>query len=372
MISITTFNANNFFLRYKFSKNLPNSKSKDSLIEAGEVIGYLPGIAFGKYTKNFIVWDSKRRNLASEALKAPDDKFPDIICFQEVENIEAIRILNQRYFNNEYQYSMLIDSYDPRNIDVGILSKFPINSMKSHIDDFNDAGDRIFSRDCLEVELQIKNEPLYLFLNHFKSKLVKRDKDDTDEKYKNKLLKSHTRRLNQAAEVAKIIKEKFKGSYNTALFAVIGDFNDTPFSPWLKPLMDSPHLIDVISRHLPYESRWTYYWKSRSRVSQIDYFLVSKELNKRIEKAIEVDDSFTPYIERRGIGFRKMNAAGDNTLPAEVNYMAYETDEVTAENDDAPATQKQTFRFPRFEEVLANPKNNISDHCPVKIWFKQN
>ena len=63
MPSLATFNANNFFLRYKFAKTYPNDMSKASLIEASEVgaKGYLPGIAFGRYTKNYIVWDPVRR-----------------------------------------------------------------------------------------------------------------------------------------------------------------------------------------------------------------------------------------------------------------------------------------------------------------------
>jgi exonuclease III len=370
MVSICTFNANNFFLRYKFQRNLPNSHSKDSLIEAGEVTGYMPGIAFGRYTKNYIVWDKQRRELAAEALKEPDGALPDIICFQEIENLEAIRILNQRYFNDEYTYSLLVDSYDPRNIDVGILSKFPLKSIRTNIDSFDNTGERIFSRDCLEVEVQLEDESLFLFLNHLKSKLVKRASSDTDQDFKNKLKRSHGRRLNQATEIAKIIEERFAGKHDTALYAVIGDFNDTPFSKWLKPLMDSPHLIDVLTEHLPYEDRWTYYWKSKNRVSQIDYFLVSHALNERIKNTIIQDSTKKPHIERKGLGFKKMNSAGDNTLPKESNYIAHESDEVTPDNPNAPAKTKIDFRFERYPAIIQNPKNNISDHCPIKIWFE--
>ena len=370
MISLCTFNANNFFLRYKFAKNLPNSTNKDSLIEAGKVTGYLPGISFGRYTKKYIVWDTKRRELAARALKEPDGKMPDIICFQEVENIEAIRILNQRYFNNEYQYSLLIDSYDPRNIDVGMLSKYPLKSIRTNIDTLDGFGERIFSRDCLEVEVQLEGESLFLFLNHLKSKLVKRESTDSDQDFKDKLNKSHGRRLNQATEVAKIIDKRFVGQHNTALYAVIGDFNDTPYSKWLHPLITSPHLKNVLSEHLPYKDRWTYYWKSKNRVSQIDYFMVSHALNERIKNTIIQDPSKKPHIERKGLGFRKMNSAGEETLPKESHYISNETDVVTPANPTAPAEINIDFRFPRYPEIIQNPKNNISDHCPVKIWFE--
>ena len=120
MPSLATFNANNFFLRYRFTRTYEGDTSRDSLVEAGEVglVGYLPGLAFGQYTNKFIVWDAQRRHLAAQALREPDGQLPDILCFQEVENIQAIRIFNQRYLDHHYPYSLLIDSYDPRNIDV--------------------------------------------------------------------------------------------------------------------------------------------------------------------------------------------------------------------------------------------------------------
>lgn len=124
MPSIATFNANNFFLRYKFTNTYPGDMSQKSLIESGEIglVGYLPGLAFCQYSSSYIVWDRQRRKLAASALAEPDGQLPDILCFQEVENIHAIRKLNQDYLNNYYGYSVLIDAYDPRNIDVGVLS----------------------------------------------------------------------------------------------------------------------------------------------------------------------------------------------------------------------------------------------------------
>ena len=369
MYSIATFNANNFFLRYKFSRNIPNSFSKDSEIEAGQVIGFLPGLSFRKYTKNFIIWDKTRRELAAKALKEPENKLPDILCFQEVENIEAIRLFNQMYLNGYYKYSMLIDSYDPRNIDVGILSTYPIQNVRSHIDDADPNDNFIFSRDCLEVEVDLGNERIYLFLNHLKSKLVKRKSSDTDAQYNDKVKASHEKRLKQAATVIEYIEDRFNGFHDTALYAVIGDFNDTPYSPWIKPLIDSPRLFNVLDEFLSYDDRWTYYWKSKNRVSQIDYFLVSEALRQRISNTVNNHPDRAPHIERQGIGYRKLNSTGTDTLPKETNYYAFENDDVTPVNNAAPVAKKQNFRFNRYQEVLDDPKNNISDHCPVKIWF---
>ena len=372
MPSLTTFNANNFFLRYKFTRSYPGDMSGNSLIEASEVIGnpigYLPGLAFQKYTKNFIIWDSDRRDLAEEALREPDDRLPDILCFQEVENIHAIRLFNQKYLSNHYPYSLLIDSYDDRNIDVGILSVFPIRQVRSHIDD-KDGNNRIFSRDCLEAQIELDNGSiLTLFLNHLKSKLVIRDKDETDASYHARILKSHEKREKQAKEVIKYVKERFKGQQNNALYAVIGDFNDTPESPWVKALIKSTLLTNIIKRYLPLNETWTYYWRSKNRVSQIDYILTSKELTRKIDAVIAADPNKTPHIERQGIAYRELNN-DDEILPKQSNLIHFEPDAVTPAPANFTPSSKIDFRFERYPKVMTDWKKNVSDHCPVKIWF---
>ena len=371
MPSLATFNANNFFLRYKFAKTYPNDMSKASLIEASEVgaKGYLPGIAFGRYTKDYIVWDPVRRRLAARALKSPDGRLPDILCLQEVENIQAIRTFNQRYLNDYYPYSLLIDAYDPRNIDVGLLSKFPIGDIRSHIDDTDDLGNRIFSRDCLEATIDLPGrKKLTLFINHLKSKLVIRKKNESSASYHSRIRSSHRRRQMQAQKTKSLMARRFAGCHAEALYAVIGDFNDTPQSPYIKDLIRSGHLTDLIKTHHPVKDRWTYYWRSANKVSQIDYVLASKQLAKRVHAVVAADSFKKPHIERRGLGFRKLNAAG-KVLPKTARLQHFEEDAVTPKPENVMPEERIDFRFDRFAEVMADWKKNISDHCPVKIWF---
>jgi endonuclease/exonuclease/phosphatase family metal-dependent hydrolase len=370
MPSLATFNANNFFLRYKFTRNYPGSRSQNSQKEASEVaLGYLPGTAFGKYPSNYIVWDAERRSLAARALREPDGVLPDILCFQEVENIQAIRILNERYLDNHYPYSFLVDGYDPRNIDVGLLSRFPINKVRSHIDAFDDSGNRIFSRDCLEADIELPdNSTLTLFINHLKSKLVTRESSESEADYQAKILSSHKKRLNQAQHVAQYVDKRFHGLHSRALYAVIGDFNDTAYSPWLAPLTNSPHLKDILKAYRNPDDRWTYYWRSGGRVSQIDFILVSRALDKRIKAAIKSDPSKKPHVERKGLGYRELNGSGD-VLPKEAMLVYFENDPVTSSPDNVPQNQKVNFRHSRYKEVMQDWQSNISDHCPVKIWF---
>jgi len=371
MLSLATFNANNFFLRYKFTRTYPGDKSSNSLVEAGEVAsaGYLPGLSFGKYPSQYIVWDPQRRSLAARALQEPDGTLPDILCLQEVENIQAIRIFNTRYLNGYYPYSLLIDAYDPRNIDVGVLSRFPIREIRSHIDELDGQGNRIFSRDCLEATVELPGGSiLTLFVNHLKSKFVERDPGESDGDYQGKILNSHQKRLSQARKVTEYLEARFKGQHAQALYAVVGDFNDTPESPWVEPLVNSPNLTDMLAAHRAVNDRWTYYWRSKGQVSQIDHVLVSKALAGRVAQVVAVDPTKIPHIERQGLAYRELNNSGQ-LLPKEATLVHFEADAVTPAPPGSPQNEKIDFRFLRYPEILNDWKANISDHCPVKVWF---
>ena len=371
MPTIGSFNANNFFLRYNFSNVYPGDElSQRSIVEATEVAayGYLPKRNYGRYSvSNYIVWDYERRELAYDALLAPDGLLPDILCLQEVENIHAIRILNDRYFGGYYPYSFLVDAYDVRNIDVGVLSRIPISLARSHIEDTNVDGEQLFrSRDCLELEFELPGENLTLFVNHLKSKFVD-TRGATPDEILEQRLDGHQKRLKQAEAIVDYIDRRFRGEQSTALYAVVGDLNDTPESPWIEPLISTPRLTNILQKYLGPEDHWTYYWRSRNRVSQIDYLLASRALAGRIDHQIENYQRF-PHIERAGLGFREINTNGE-VLPSKSNLIHFGDDEVTPTPSNFTPSSKIDFRFPRYESILDNWRNNISDHCPIKVWF---
>ena len=73
---------------------------------------------------------------------------------------------------------------------------------------------------------------------------------------------------------------------------VLGDFNDTPDSAPLEPLLTVEGLndvFDVAKPEIPRERRWTYHYKKNE---QIDYILISDALVAALEKV---------EVERRGI-----------------------------------------------------------------------
>ncbi len=163
-----------------------------------------------------------------------------------------------------YQQVMLIDGNDGRGIDVGLLSRFPIAAVRTHIYDTDDIG-TVFSRDCCEYHLDIGDRrTLVVLVNHFKSKGYGSKGDPIGAK----------RRHRQATRVADIYDALSDEGY--ALIAVVGDLNDTPDSDALQPLLGATTLRDI-SKHPGFDpGPRTGTFKGEN--NQIDYVLLSPDL----------------------------------------------------------------------------------------------
>lgn len=204
----------------------------------------------------------------------------DIICLVEVENRPILKhfCIDRLPKTNAfaaYSYHMVIDGNDNRGIDVALASRFPITDMRSHVDD-KDGKKDIFSRDCLEVKVETPAGPLWLLLNHFKSKGYGVQAE------------SDAKRLTQATRVGQILNGY---DLKKDFVVVCGDLNDTPGSAPLKPLMNKPNLYDALEVAFPNTpaERWTYHFKKNE---QIDYLLISRPLRDALQRA---------GVERRGI-----------------------------------------------------------------------
>ncbi len=202
----------------------------------------------------------------------------DVACIVEAEDRPALKAFDTDLLNNRYAYEMLIDGNDPRGIDVGIYSRFPLGGVWTHIFDKGPNNRTIFSRDCPEYEVQLPNgQSLFVLCNHLKSKGY--DTNGT----------ANARRKAQATAIADIL-----AGYNlsTDLVVVAGDLNDTADSEPLQPLLGVPKLFDVLALQFPNEprKRWTFSFKKE--FNQIDYLLVSQPLKNALVAA---------GVERRGI-----------------------------------------------------------------------
>ncbi len=205
----------------------------------------------------------------------------DLCCLVEVES----RPVLQHFFLDRlpdtdtlkgYPHLMLIDGNDTaRGIDVALASRFPIRNLRSHVDDSQN-GELIFSRDCLEAEVVHPSGSIWLLINHFKSKA------------NGSAVKNNQKRRVQAECVAQILAQNY--DLQREMVIVAGDFNDTPESDPLAPLLQVGHLYDVLPLKFPDpKDRWTYHFKNNE---QIDYLLVSEPLKNAFRDA---------GVNRRGI-----------------------------------------------------------------------
>lgn len=170
-----------------------------------------------------------------------------------------------------YPHIMVIDGNDTRGIDVGIMIKpgFRLETIRSHIDDRDDAGRRIFGRDCPEYTVILPNgKRIVVLVNHFKSK-----------GYGSQATNNATRRR-QAARVAAIYDGLLASG--EPFVAVLGDLNDTPGSAPLTPLLGDTSLRDITD-HPAFVSdgrKGTY--ANGTAGQKIDYVLLSPDLFERV------------------------------------------------------------------------------------------
>jgi endonuclease/exonuclease/phosphatase family metal-dependent hydrolase len=273
-ITIATFNCENLFKRYKFSTKASQAK-KDNAVENGFIMD----------DDLFVTLIDEEKKLTAQAIKATK---ADIICLQEVENLDTLKSF-QSQFLGDYKFKYLIDGNDPRFIDVAVLSKIEATHLITHQYDKKGTSN-IFSRDCLEIQFDIKGTPLTFFVNHFKSML---DKANPKAGRANTMAK----RKMQSERVVEIIKTKFGTALEQENFIVLGDLNDYLPSPGINPLLKQPWLENVVTR-LPQEEQWTHFWdgapKTEDPYKQIDYILLSQSLAADNPNAI-------PNIVRNGL-----------------------------------------------------------------------
>jgi endonuclease/exonuclease/phosphatase family metal-dependent hydrolase len=210
---------------------------------------------------------------------------PDVLACVEVEDRSGLVRFNENVLapifettgRHPYPFALVIDGNDTRGIDVGILSRYPITDIRTHVFDLPGASP-IFSRDCAEYFLEVPgiSGRLILMVNHFASK----GSDPTGK----------DRRVYQANRVRDIVAERL--SQGLGHIVVAGDLNDTPASASLAKLIAAPELTDAIKQFAhsidPTGKRLGTY---ETGTQQIDYLLMSPAI---------VTAARAAGIERRG------------------------------------------------------------------------
>lgn len=289
---LATFNCENLFARYQFKENFTGNPSQ--------------GWSINETT--FDILDEPQKKVTGQAIREAD---ADILCLQEVENLPTLERFASRYCApQKYKHRLLIDSHDPRNIDVGVLSRFPILTIRTHRD-LRTPNNKAFlySRDCLEVTLGVDGKEFTVYVNHLKSMMGGRDE-------------THARRKEQADHVAGIVKSRW-GAKLEGNFAVVGDLNDYIDADTALDVLVKKPLVNIVDR-LPKVDQWTHYWAGGGEYRQLDYILLPGPLDKAQGNPV-------PGVVRKGLPWRATNYTG-----------------------------------PRFDDVGENePK--ASDHCPLFV-----
>jgi len=238
----------------------------------------------------------------------------DVLVVVEVENRITLQNFHDGFVapqmkklgNNPYSYNMVIDGNDSRGIDVGILSAYPLSSMRSHITDAI-AGKRIFSRDCPEYYISIdgrgSKSDLVFLPNHFASK----GSDHTGE-----------RRTVQAERVREIY-ESIRGA-GYANVVVAGDLNDHPASEALDPILKQTDLKDAMATS-KYKGQYPGTYQHATAKEKFDYLLLSPALAAQVT-AVDVDRRGF-YAPQKWESFENVNAETKNRFQASDHHCVW-------------------------------------------------
>ncbi len=195
---------------------------------------------------------------------------PDIAVLPEVENKAVLDDLNTTELGGKYIATSLIDGNDYRGVDIGVLSKYPIDSVVSHKDDaFTLNGTQgpnyYFARDCPEIHIQFNGRKMVFLGSHLKAK-------SNDDPVKRLAEAQHTRAI--ANSLAK--------ADPTRAIVILGDFNDTPGSqPYLAVVGEGASLFTDVSLSIPMADRWSYNYQGKLEL--IDYQIVNPVLGPMID-----------------------------------------------------------------------------------------
>lgn len=165
----------------------------------------------------------------------------DIVVLQEIENEAVLKdLIAQPALGGKFTETVLVPGNDPRGIDIGVISRFPVANVVTHKDMKIGFNNESFSRDCLEVHVDFNSRDIVLLGIHFRSQ-----SDDKPEK-----------RLAEATTARKIADDIALASPRSAIL-VLGDFNDTPGSAAINAIENGdPAYTDAV-RLLPASDAWT-------------------------------------------------------------------------------------------------------------------
>ncbi|NTX38638.1 endonuclease/exonuclease/phosphatase family protein [Myxococcus sp. CA051A] len=180
----------------------------------------------------------------------------DIVLLSEVETQVGLDALQARL--PEFPHAVLGETGGTASVDVAVLSAFPITSVGSHRDRVltrPDGSTTRFSRELLEVHLDVNGKEVIVFAAHFRSKVD----DDPGRRY----AEADTTRTIVAQAAARAPK---------ALVVMGGDLNDVPGSAPITAMERDGQLLRV-AKDRPDDQTWTYVYSGQKQA--IDHLFVA-------------------------------------------------------------------------------------------------
>ncbi|MCC6553423.1 MAG: endonuclease/exonuclease/phosphatase family protein [Polyangiaceae bacterium] len=214
-------------------------------------------------------YDAKRKAVGA-VIKALD---PDIAVLQEVENIGVLDELDELELDGAYPNRALVESTDPRGIDIGAISKIPFDSVVSHKDDqFTKVGTQgpiyTFARDAIEFHVSQNGRHVILIGVHYRSK---GPPDDPD------------KRLAEAQR-SRAIADELAAADPTAAITILGDFNDVPGSPPVVAVQGSGEAaFEDAADQVASAGRWTYDFNGSLEL--VDHQMMNPVLRSMLQPA---------------------------------------------------------------------------------------
>ncbi|MCF6321655.1 MAG: endonuclease/exonuclease/phosphatase family protein [Rhizobiaceae bacterium] len=239
-LRIATFNAENLMQRFDFS-GFRNDQRKDRTLQ---MIDVKDERHFQRLEEARVVAHSDD-SMQLTAL-AIAETMADIVCLQEVENIQTLNSFEYGYMfkmvGRGYRQKFLVEGNDGRGIDVAVMAreetfdgqKIEFVKIKSHAQlTYDKAGlhtpqlkamgeeahEKIFRRGCLEIDFKIGGKPITLFVVHFKS-MGPGKNGVPGREYTMPVREA------EAKAVRQIINNKFNGKSANKRWLICGDMND--------------------------------------------------------------------------------------------------------------------------------------------------
>lgn len=174
----------------------------------------------------------------------------DIIGLMEVENRGVLKqLIDEELADMGYRYHALLDVENDRGIDVAIVSRLPFLCYSYDVPDFY--------RGILTARFAVQGKPIYVVVNHWKSRFGGGDKERMN-------------CSNRVIEIVETLIPEFEGRADVPVI-IGGDFNDNDTDASVLNL-EQRGLVNTL-KNLPAADRWTLPYDNRgSEQVELDSF----------------------------------------------------------------------------------------------------